>query len=247
MHNRVCKSSQYSLVFKSASVVYEVANYFLLKWKIAVVYYYYWDKDLIGFLSKLRIKRELLLTLTESMQLHNCAKAALKIKGDYAEVGVYKGGSAKVIAQVKGNNKKLHLFDTFAGLPSISRQDKYFGKGEYMAPLHYAQRLLQGYSKIYFYPGFFPKTTIGLKTLKFAFVHLDVDLYESTKDALEYFYPRMSVGGMILSHDYPSSVGVRKAFDEFFKDKIETVLKLSGNQGLVVKRGSDFNSSSKLE
>ncbi len=234
MQNRVCKSSQYNLVFKSASVLYEFVNYILLKWKFALVYYYYWDKDLIDFINKHRIKRDLLLTLTESMQLHECAKAALKIKGDYAEVGVYKGGSAKVIAQINGN-KKLHLFDTFVGLPSISSQDKYFGKGEYMAPLDYAQRLLSGYSKIYFYPGLFPKTTTGLKELKFAFVHLDVDLYESTKYALEYFYPRMSVRGMILSHDYPSSVGVRKAFDEFFKDKLETVLKLSGNQGLVVK------------
>ena len=234
MQNRVCKSSQYNLVFKSASVLYEFVNYILLKWKFALVYYYYWDKDLIDFINKHRIKRDLLLTLTESMQLHECAKAALKIKGDYAEVGVYKGGSAKVIAQINGN-KKLHLFDTFVGLPSISSQDKYFGKGEYVSPLPYAKRLLLGYNKIYFYPGLLPKTTTRLKALNFAFVHLDVDLYKSTKDALGYFYPKMSVGGMILSHDYPSSVGVRKAFDEFFNDKVEIVLKLSGNQGLVVK------------
>ncbi len=238
--NRVCKSSQYSLAFKIASLIYEVVNYVLLKWKLALVYYYYWDKDLLDFINNLRIKRDLLLTLTEAMQLHECAKAAGKIKGDYAEVGVYKGGSAKVIAQVKGS-KRLHLFDTFAGLPAISRQDKYFGQGEYVASLPYVQKLLLGYRKINFYPGLFPKTNTGLKADNFAFVHVDVDLYKSTKDALEYFYPKMSVGGMILSHDYPSSVGVKKAFDEFFKDKIEIVLKLSGNQGLV------FKSSSKLE
>jgi hypothetical protein len=49
----------------------------------------------------------------------------------------------------------------------------------------------------------------------------------------------MSSGGIILSHDYVIADGVRKAFDEFFAHKAETVLELTGNQCLVVKLGQD--------
>src|SRR5205085_6808666 len=41
-----------------------------------------------------------------------------KLEGEIAEVGVYRGGSAKLIASLKGT-KPLHLFDTFAGMPAV--------------------------------------------------------------------------------------------------------------------------------
>ncbi len=50
---------------------------------------------------------------------------------------------------------------------------------------------------------------------RFSFVHLDVDLYESTLAGLEYFYPRLIPGGVILSHDYSILAGVKKAFEDF--------------------------------
>lgn len=231
---RVCKSSDYSLVFKIASIIYEIINYLLLKIRLAIVYYYYTDLQLLNLINELRIKRDLLLTVPESLQLFECAKAARKIKGDFAEVGVYKGGSAKIIALVKGG-KQLHLFDTFKGLPQTCKKDKYFKTGEYSAPLERVQGLLNKYNNVHFYKGIFPKTTITLSHIRFSFVHLDADLYKSTKDCLEYFYPRMHKGGIILSHDYPSSVGAKRAVDEFMKDKPEAILKLFGNQGLIVK------------
>jgi hypothetical protein len=92
---------------------------------------------------------------------------------------------------------------------------------------------------VQYYPGLFPATAEAVAACRFSFVHLDVDLYESTRAALEFFYPRMSSGGIILSHDYVIADGVRKAFDEFFAHKAETVLELTGNQCLVVKLGQD--------
>ena len=232
--SRVCRSNDYSLIFKVVSIIYETINYFLLKGRFAILYYYYADSKLLNFINELRIKRYLLLTVNESMQVYECAKAALKIKGDYAEVGVYKGGSAKIIALVK-SDKQLHLFDTFEGLPQTSKKDKYFNTGEYSAPLEQVQDLLNEYNNVYFYKGIFPKTTTKISHIRFSFVHLDVDLYQSTLDGLEYFYPRMNKGGLILTHDYPSSVGVKKACDEFISSRPESILKLSGNQGLIVK------------
>ncbi|MFC1707356.1 TylF/MycF/NovP-related O-methyltransferase, partial [Planctomycetota bacterium] len=71
----------------------------------------------------------------------------------------------------------------------------------------------------------------------FSFVNLDVDLYQCTSDALKFFYPRVSRGGMMLSHDYlyTPAPGVKQAFDEFFADKPESVIPLWDTQCLVVK------------
>jgi O-methyltransferase len=66
-------------------------------------------------------------------------------------------------------------------------------------------------------------------------VHLDADLYESTMAGLEFFYPRMPPGAILICHDYLSSEGVNAAFGEFFADKPEPVIELTGYQCLVVK------------
>ena len=46
-------------------------------------------------------------------------------------------------------------------------------------------------------------------------MHLDVDIYDSTSKALAFFYPRMTRGALLISHDYMWAEGVKRAFDEF--------------------------------
>lgn len=161
---------------------------------------------------------------------------ARKIEGDVAEVGVYQGGSAKLICQ--NTNKPVHLFDTFEGLPDVGEHDSpiLFHKGDFCGSLESVKDYLKDCSNVSFYKGVFPSTADVVKNKKFSFVNLDVDLYKSTMDCLEFFYPRMSKGGVILSHDYPTTKGVQKAFDEFFKDKLEIVMSPFGTkQALVIK------------
>jgi O-methyltransferase len=100
------------------------------------------------------------------------------------------------------------------------------------------QDLLADQHNVQLHPGLFPATAGPVAASTFSFVHLNVDLYESTSAALEFFYPRMSSGATIISHDYVTAAGVRKAFDHFFEDKSEPVLELTGNQCLVVKLGA---------
>ncbi len=71
--------------------------------------------------------------------------------------------------------------------------------------------------------------------MEFSFVHLDVDTYRSTLKCLEYFYTRINAGGAIISHDYNSAPGVKKAIDEFFEIKIEPIIEMSGSQCLMIK------------
>lgn len=178
--------------------------------------------------------------LEDFFNLYQFAQLATRLDGDFAEFGVYRGGSAKLIAILKGD-KRLHLFDTFSGLPEVRIDVDIHRTSDFDdTSLQSVQRYLSNYSNILFYPGFFPESAkeLAQSPTRFAFVHLDVDIYESTKSGLEFFYPRMVPGGLILSHDYRNlgCPGVRKAFDEFFRDKPEMVIELWKTQCVVIKQ-----------
>jgi O-methyltransferase len=177
---------------------------------------------------------DLLLYDVEACQLSALVEATGKIEGDVAEVGTYRGGSAKVICEVKGD-RPLHLFDTFSGIPEAEEIDKWFATGQYAASLETVKNYLKDNTNVFFYSGIFPTTAAPVEKKTFSFVHLDVDTYKSTLSCLDFFYPRMSYGGIILSHDYLDAYGVTKAFDEFFEERPETIVTLTGRQCLVVK------------
>ena len=177
----------------------------------------------------------MLLFDNEAYQIFMAVKRTERIPGDIAEVGVYKGGSAKLICEAN-NGRMLHLFDTFQGLPNVGNIDKpQFCEGQFAVSFEEVKKYLNTYDNVHFYVGLFPDTAVPVMRKNFSFVHLDVDTYESTTNCLEFFYPRMSKGGIILSHDYITAAGVRKAFDEFFQDKPEPLIEMSGSQCLVVK------------
>lgn len=180
--------------------------------------------------------RPMTMGVDEGYMIYSAVRKTAKVPGDVAEVGVFRGQSARVICEAKGG-KWLHLFDTFQGLPEPGDVDTKFAQGEYACSLAKVQELLANQNNVRYYPGLFPATAGAVEARRFSFVHLDVDLYDSTRAALEFFHPRMNAGGIILSHDYVIADGVRKAFDEFFEHKAETVLELTGNQCLVVKLG----------
>jgi len=184
--------------------------------------------------NQLKSERPSLLSHGDICQIISAVQATRRVPGDLVEFGVAYGASARIIAEY-GGGRTVHLFDTFEGLPEPGPNDSdRFYKGSYGCSLESVQQYLSGLPVAY-YKGFFPQTAGSLGDSMFSFVHLDVDLYESTLEGLRFFYPRLSRGGIILSHDYKSSAGVDKAFEEFFADKPEPVVGLSGYQCLVVK------------
>ncbi|RPJ54035.1 MAG: macrocin-O-methyltransferase [Methanobacteriota archaeon] len=191
-------------------------------------------EDLVG---RIREESELLLNAGEACLLFSCVKNTAKVPGDLAEVGVYKGGSAKIICEAKGD-RSLDLFDTFEGIPSIDRglDGNVFKEGQYAASLEEVKRYLDRYPMMHYYKGRFPLTAGPVKEKVFSFVNLDVDTHDSTWSCLEFFYPRMHSGGLILCHDYCDGVpGVKSAVDRFFEDKAEPIIEISGFHGIVGK------------
>lgn len=199
--------------------------------------------ETLRLIAKVRKQRTILLHVDEAYQVISLARQSAKVPGVIAEVGVFQGASAKLICEVKGD-RDLYLFDTFAGLPETGKEDtEVFWKGRYAASLARVQEFLASYPKVQYFVGMFPASAAELGHLRFSFVHLDVDLYESTRQSLEFLYPRLSPGGVVLSHDYNSEPGVRRAFDEFFADKPEMVIELPTSQCMVVRQGSSALSS----
>ena len=157
-----------------------------------------------------------LVGLHKSFMIYQYARyAARHLKGDVGQLGVYKGGSAKMIAECfKNTPSKVFLFDTFEGLPGDAEGEQ--GLFSDVA-FEEVQKLLSPYPRVELRKGFFPDTAQDLKDRTYSFAYLDGDMYQSTKDGLEFFYPRLIPGGIMLCDDYesPKWTGVKKAVSEF--------------------------------
>lgn len=211
-------------------------KYIVDKLNGVVVFYSVTGKsEVFSLIRAIKAENKMLLDNNEAYQLFMAVDITAKVEGDIAEVGSYMGGSAKLICEAK-RDKTLHLFDTFEGLPDLSRWDdpSQFQKGNFVSSFDFVSAYLKSYPNVYLYKGLFPLTATPIAHTKFSFVHIDVDLYEATKASLEFFYPRMTKGGIIISHDYDEH-GVRKAFDDFFATQPEPVIEMSGCQCLIVK------------
>ena len=145
--------------------------------------------------TSVKRERTLLLNHGEACQLISAVTATEKLGGDMAEVGVAYGASAKLIAEYSPT-RTLHLFDTFEGLPAVSRRDnEKFAAGQFRSAVDDVRQYLVG-KNVRFYKGLFPHTAEPVKDRVFSFVHLDADLYESTMAALRFFYPRLCSGAI---------------------------------------------------
>lgn len=168
------------------------------------------------------------------------------IKGDFVELGVYKGFTAKLI-HYYAPDRKLHLFDTFEGFTERGAIHEQKNTGVSVSASDFSDTGLEKVRNyispqnrnVFFYKGYFPESIpANFNTLKFAFVHLDADLYEPTFKGLEYFYPRISERGILLIHDYNAWLGARTAVDMFFADKKEIPIPMPDKSGsaLVIKQ-----------
>ena len=178
--------------------------------------------------------------------LYALASQAANLNGQWYECGVYKGGTATMLANLlsdkrKNNSTHLHLFDTFAGMPETDPIKDLHDQGDFSdtsieAVSAQVYQHLTDNSLIHFYKGFIPDTFASLENHQIAFAHIDVDIYKSIIDSCEFIYPRMQRGGFMIFDDYGfgSCPGARASVDEFFADKPEQVIVLPTGQALVV-------------
>jgi O-methyltransferase len=159
------------------------------------------------------------------------------VEGDVAEFGTMKGRTARVLAAAMAafrHKGRLHLFDSFEGMPESSPVD---AASWHVKEGHWAPGSCQGMGpkalralcrkflrddQIVIYEGWYKDT---VKTIpegtKFAVIHVDCDLYQSTVDALDPLFQRgiVSEGAVILFDDWNCNravcdLGERRAWRE---------------------------------
>ena len=161
------------------------------------------------------------------------------VPGNVAELGVYKGNTACILAPfARTQGKRLYLFDTFEGFATqdIERPSQIRAFSDTSLD---AVRQLVGDQGVQYVVGHFPGSTNQIDDdLKFCLVHIDCDLYEPTAAGLAYFYPRLSRGGMLIIHDYlsPHWPGLTRAVDRFLSDKPERLIPIPDRAGSVALR-----------
>ena len=167
------------------------------------------------------------------------------IEGDFAELGVWKGNTASILAYYASlHNKKVFLFDTYSGfdLKDLSGIDSNKSIDFNNTSIDLVKQVIgQQVNVCKFIKGRFPESLIGpIISKKYSLVSLDCDLYEPMKAGLEFFYPLMPKGGVILLHDYSSKFwdGSKKAIDEFCKSNNEYLVLLPDKSGSACLRKS---------
>lgn len=189
-----------------------------------------------------KCKRYTLTSIERMFALYNSVRYVVEseIQGDFVECGVWRGGSAMLIAyllkDLKFTDKRIYLYDTYDGMTPPGMVDKQFYDGasafkdfdrmkksgqkwNYASLEDVKQNMKKtGYpsENIVFVKGDVKKTIPAIIPNSISILRLDTDWYESTKWELNYLFPYLEEGGVLIIDDYGHWEGSKKAVDEYF-------------------------------
>lgn len=176
-----------------------------------------------------------LVTVDRLYVLYSLVKQSLALDGSFVECGVYKGGTARLIAALI-SGRELHLFDTFEGMPDTDPWHDRHAAGDFADTSVEAVMDLMP-AGVWAHKGYIPQTFPGRLPDRIAFAHIDVDIYRSVMDCCEWIYPRIERGGFMVFDDYGGfdTPGCADAVDEYFAEKPEVPLVLGTGQAVIFK------------
>lgn len=151
--------------------------------------------------------------------LQHCVETVLAegIEGDLAETGVWRGGASMLMKGVlhayRDQERTLFLADSFQGLPSPDLDTFPQDNGDTLHEFGYlavsAEEVRSNFAnygllddRVVFLEGWFRDTLPSAPIEKLALLRLDGDMYESTMEALDALYPKLTPGGFCIIDDY---------------------------------------------
>ncbi|MEO7727631.1 MAG: TylF/MycF/NovP-related O-methyltransferase, partial [Burkholderiales bacterium] len=182
--------------------------------------------------------------------------ASLALPGARAECGTFRGATALMLARARRSRdpaytgKDLYLIDSFVGTSESGEHDLIPVRGaggasrrEAFFPVAKADispELVRGYfgefPEVAICAGWIPQVFATLPERDWSFVHLDVTLYGPTRAALEYFYPRLNTGGVIVCDGSIFCPGAKKAWDEYCAKHALAFVVLGNRESILIKR-----------
>lgn len=166
-----------------------------------------------------------------------------KVQGDFVECGVWKGGSAMLMAgtllSLNETGRKIYLYDTFTGMPKPTEKDNEIKSGQpaldtwqinqrkdhnefcYASLAEVKNNLLSTkypQDNLVFIQGKVEDTIPMTSPKQIAILRLDTDWFASTDYELRHLFPLVSKGGVVIIDDYGYWSGAKEATDKYFAD-----------------------------
>ena len=164
------------------------------------------------------------------------------IPGDIIEFGVFKGFSAYLMMISKDSHQRYFGVDTFQGLSLPALLDgSHWNSGDLAASVEIVEKKLHKFQdRVFLLKGEIPKVFESpiFDRVVFSFAHIDVDLYEPTKDSLEFVWPKLSSGGVIVCDDYGFSTcpGATLAVDQFLQNNSSAICVIFSTGGIWIRK-----------
>lgn len=149
--------------------------------------------------------------------------------GALAELGVFRGGNAFSVClanMLMGDPRNYYLIDSFDGFPELSEYDPAESAGLFRDNSYEdIVRTFGHFPRAKVLRGYVPDILSELSEERYSVVYYDCDLHDPAEASLDYFWPKLDVGGYFFIHDYLPKLngfdGVRIAVDGFLKDRTD--------------------------
>jgi O-methyltransferase len=205
-----------------------------------------WDADADFQAAYEAIRPNTKVDALRCYELWQLVEQAAKLDGAILEVGVWRGGTTALMAKraaLCGYRRPIYAADTFAGVVKSGPADGDYRNGEYAdASRQDVERLAErlGASRPVILEGVFPDETAHLipSDERLALVHIDVDVYRSAKDCVEWAWPSMVAGGLVVFDDYGSYAerGITQLVNEWATSPDRIMLYNVNGHGILLKR-----------
>jgi len=206
-----------------------------------------WLNDDAFMKSYDKAKHNTLVDIYRMYELWTLVEETAKVGGDILEIGVWQGGSGCLMAkraQMLDSKTKVYLCDTFAGVVKAGKEDGSYRDGEHKDTSVALVKALQSdlnVTNTKILTGIFPDDTGGqLDSKRIRLCHIDVDVYQSAKDSVDFIWDRMPLGGAIVFDDYGfvGCEGVTRYVDELRQNKNMFYFNNLNGHAVLLKTGA---------
>lgn len=171
------------------------------------------------------------------------ASHASKLKGDFVECGVNRAflsmSAMHYINFREMTERKFYLFDTYSGLvpEQVTKEDRAARRNYYSDCYEFVKDSFRDYKNVAIVKGIVPDSLDTVDIDSVAYLSIDMNCVEPEVAALEYFWPKMVSGGVIILDDYgfPGHESQKQAADKFAAEKNVDVLSVPTGQGMILK------------
>jgi O-methyltransferase len=205
-----------------------------------------WNKDNLFQSVLASIQGFSLVDKYRCFELWKLIEQSAKVKtGSIIEIGVWRGGTGALIAKQARNcgiEDRVFLCDTFQGVVKAGVRDSSYKGGEHKdTSRQIVEELVftrMNLDNIEILEGIFPDQTGHLvENLQFRFCHIDVDVYQSAKDIVDWIWEKMVHGGIIVYDDYgfETCKGITRYVDEQIDCKDRLVIHNLNGHAIIMK------------